>query len=1161
MVLKRISTLLLIAFLLYCLKTKAAPAISNFAYITNTCSATSKTFSVNIYDIAGIASGSLTPRVYYRKNLGSYISTTGTLTTGTFTNGVWTFNMTYTVTGGDFIYFYVVAQNTLSNVSAYPSEGFSGLDVNTVITDAYDPLGFYYGLLNGTYTVGTGGSFTRLKDAAIAYSSHCATMLGPVTFILTDTAYKPSTGEVFPIVFGDRWEASATNSLLIKPATGTNVNITGYTNSTSVIKFLNAKYFTFDGNNGGGNGITVRSAYTGTMANASILIAGSSTTAQGCKNGTINQIDVYGGFAFNGRPGIFIGTNSPSYTGANNDSITISNNHVLRSDIGIFAVGSGTSITMEGLSINSNTVGPTLSSSTSSITNIGIHVVYAKGLSITKNLVQNCGQEGLYLAVTNTMSVTDNTIRAINGSSSWFARGMWIDILNFTGVIRNNFIYDINNLNPGYGAQGMYVNAGQYCGLKIENNMISDIRSHSALSYTSWPVGIYLDGTGNIDIDNNSINLYGSHTSTTGLAGSTALLVTGLGSIANYNIKLRDNIFCNTYDNNSTLIDTSYSVYSTVTTSNFTFPDYNNYYVGGTGNIPMLAFKQGVNLPNLSSLQSSFGANMNSFNVAPVFVAPNDLHLITSSNPFLDNTATPISGITTDIDNQTRSVTFPDIGADEFINTSPCTTPAYGSISTTSYSFCSGLTAILNFNGIGSGTGLTYQWKVSTTPSGPYSNVIGGFGANTTSYTTAPLSGGVYYYVLERTCSSASINAISNEATVTVNFSPSPSAFITCKDTLCAGDSLVLTGGTDIGTSFNWFGPSGFNSTLQSTTLYTMLPSQSGIYSFTASTGTCSTTASVSVFVYPPIQPTVAASPSPVCPNASCTLTAIGAVTYTWNTFSSFVPSPSVAITATNNGVWYTVLVTDSNGCLNSNQVQVIWKPIPVITSASSTICVGQSATLSILGSPITYTWVPPASGLTITVTPTATASYSVYGTSTSGCNFFTAYPLYVDPIPTFSISTSNSISCIGQAVTLTASGASSYNWTPINYTGSVLTFSPLANYSFTVSGYNSNASCFSTVLFTQTVTSCTGFSENLIPQQSITILPNPNNGNFVLLVDKGIEQRELVIYNNLGQEIYKKIISDERNEIKLENIASGLYYLKLKVNNSQSYICKFVLD
>jgi hypothetical protein len=83
---------------------------------------------------------------------------------------------------------------------------------------------------------------------------------------------------------------------------------------------------------------------------------------------------------------------------------------------------------------------------------------------------------------------------------------------------------------------------------------------------------------------------------------------------------------------------------------------------------------------------------------------------------------------------------------------------------------CNGVAA--TFTAAGSGTGVTYQWQVSTTGiAGTYSNVVGGTGATTTSYTTVPtvpsMNGNYYRLVATTTTCAAVVN--SNAVLLTVN--------------------------------------------------------------------------------------------------------------------------------------------------------------------------------------------------------------------------------------------------------------------------------------------------------------------------------------------------------------------------------------------------------
>lgn len=101
---------------------------------------------VSILDATGVPTGGATrPRVYYRKNGGSWFSNPGVLLTGTGTNGEWQFTMLAGDMGGlvlgDIIDYYVIAQDLAApiNIISNPC-GANATDVNTIITALQYPI-------------------------------------------------------------------------------------------------------------------------------------------------------------------------------------------------------------------------------------------------------------------------------------------------------------------------------------------------------------------------------------------------------------------------------------------------------------------------------------------------------------------------------------------------------------------------------------------------------------------------------------------------------------------------------------------------------------------------------------------------------------------------------------------------------------------------------------------------------------------------------------------------------------------------------------------------------------------------------------------------------------------------------------------------------------
>jgi hypothetical protein len=65
---------------------------------------------------------------------------------------------------------------------------------------------------------------------------------------------------------------------------------------------------------------------------------------------------------------------------------------------------------------------------------------------------------------------------------------------------------------------------------------------------------------------------------------------------------------------------------------------------------------------------------------------------------------------------------------------------------------------------------------------------------------------------------------------------------------------------------------------------------------------------------------------------------------------------------------------------------------------------------------------------------------------------------------------------------------------------------------------------------------------ENLF-YNGVSIQPNPSNGNFVI---NGLEQGStFTIYDMNGKVILTKIVDAQIQEVKLENVHSGIYYLQ----------------
>jgi gliding motility-associated-like protein len=148
--------------------------------------------------------------------------------------------------------------------------------------------------------------------------------------------------------------------------------------------------------------------------------------------------------------------------------------------------------------------------------------------------------------------------------------------------------------------------------------------------------------------------------------------------------------------------------------------------------------------------------------------------------------------------------------------------------------------------------------------------------------------------------------------------------------------------------------------------------------------------------------------------------------------------------------------------------VTVTVGPMPVTTSPDTAICIGDTAQIWALGTTgqnITYAWSPGAtlSGTSIPnplAFPTQTTAYSVTVSSTL-CTATRTINVTVNPLPNVNIAPAAPSICPEADVQLTASGASTYQWSPPTGLSATNIANPIADPAVTsqyvVTGTNAN--------------------------------------------------------------------------------------------------------
>jgi hypothetical protein len=239
--------------------------------------------------------------------------------------------------------------------------------------------------------------------------------------------------------------------------------------------------------------------------------------------------------------------------------------------------------------------------------------------------------------------------------------------------------------------------------------------------------------------------------------------------------------------------------------------------------------------------------------------------------------------------------------------------------------------------------------------------------------------------------------------------------------------------------------------------------------------------------------PNVTASANQItCTGTAVTLTSAGADTYTWSpenlTGDTVTVNPAQTTTYTVTGT-----LTDG-GCTNTAQTTVY---VTSVSAADQTICLHNNAGLSASGAD-NYTWEPGAlSGNYVEVSPSATTVYTVTGHNASGCSTTHDVTVTVNPLPPVSAGLPQTVTA-GTPVTLTATGADTYNWSPVQAYTSVLTLSPAVTTTFhvygiyTATGCGASSSVLVTILSAPEVT-----GETTVCSGASTVLTATGTGPF----------------------------------------------------------------
>lgn len=451
--------------------------------------------------------------------------------------------------------------------------------------------------LNGTYTIGASQvspNYTKLTDAIADLNT--LGVSGPVMFQLA--ADYTSATETFPLTINTFIGASSSNTLTIKPASGVTASISG-SNASELLVMNAADWVIIDGSNSGGTSrdLTITNTNAGT---SSAVVWMQSSGADGATNNIIKNLNVVGSGNTQTLFGIGSGSStiSTSSLGTGNNTNTIQNNNISKTQYGIFSQGASAGSKNTGNIITQNLVNTV---SPNNVRRAGVLVGFENSIQITRNTISEIA------SATSTEDVFGISLGTTAISTSTFTGN---EVTNAT--ISRNIIGTVRQ-TATYSACGIFVAPATSGTNQISNNALTGVSANGTSG--DFTVGILVGGGAgsSTQVYFNSVSLNGTQTG--GSDKSYALAIGG----SNPTVDIRDNILYNTQNNgtgNNYGLALGYSTFTALTLSN------NDYFVSADATHFIGATASLSSPTNVSALPIVAGMDTGSLTSNPNFNDP-----------------------------------------------------------------------------------------------------------------------------------------------------------------------------------------------------------------------------------------------------------------------------------------------------------------------------------------------------------------------------------------------------------------------------------------------------------------------------------------------------------------------------------------------------------
>ncbi|PLX19860.1 MAG: hypothetical protein C0599_10195 [Salinivirgaceae bacterium] len=380
--------------------------------------------------------------------------------------------------------------------------------------------------------------------------------------------------------------------------------------------------------------------------------------------------------------------------------------------------------------------------------------------------------------------------------------------------------------------------------------------------------------------------------------------------------------------------------------------------------------------------------------------------------------------------------------------------------------------------------------------------------------------------------------------------------------TICEGEDLLLTVdaiGEDI--NFQWLldGNVIGGATQPYYTVTNGTPEMSGEYTCEVSNPAGSDISSAATVLVNPNPDMVVSVDDPVlCSGESATITVSGADSYSWS--DGLGSGTEVVVSPTVSTSYYVTGTT--NGCSVTNEVHIVVPDGITVAPTSNLVqgCIGTIITVSVeaTGEMLSYQWykdgieIPGAVDFSYSITDASEDDLGEYTcTAYNECFSQTSTAITIDLLPMPIAAFSYTLDGFVMETTNLSENADSYYWTAWGgFTSTdvnpVFTFPNEGEKPVTLTAYNQCGDSFAS----ETV--YVGIDD--MYSTNLNIYPNPSNGEFEIQFDDEFTGDALVtIIASDGRRVHSGsyTIFDQRLDLKIDDLKSGMYLIHVKANNS----------